>query len=1379
MKRSIYLMLLVGLTTPSLYSQVDNNLCPDDQHPHMIDLGLPSGTKWACCNVDATKPEDFGGYYAWGETETKDCYEWETYTYYNDNDGFIFIGDDIAGTQYDVAHVKWGSFWKLPKIDQYKELIDYCTRTEVTRNGTRGLVFTGPNGASIFLPAAGGRIGYEMGDSGVNCWSSTANRGAGSDKAYYYSDLQGWNGYTFRRTGYPVRPVYSIDLSISQNHVIITIGNSTTIDITEGNGNYEISSSNSDIVKAWINGSTITLAAQGLGSAVVTIKDTFTNQTVDITVSVRSAVSYVPAEAIDLGLPSGTLWASWNIGATKPEEYGGYYSWGETEVKDVYDWSNYTYCDGTSESCRNIGDNIAGTEYDVAHVKWGGSWQMPSRTQFDELIKCCSHEWTSENGVIGDKFISKKNGNSIFLPAAGFYWDEDLVSLSEYSYYWSDFQSTDRETHAYGLKSNEENTSTSRHKRMYGFPVRPVCPAEPTLPPKDYIIGNKAFYVYRNDNQFDALFISEVDSIIYSKIDTLGIEREDFVVQEVYTTDSLYRIPLSAIDSVSFFAPDPLKSISEAFVPIDWNKSTLLECDPASGSYKLSYSGEDPAINRGSVVVIDTDTASYVVLVTDVNHSNNQYDIKGVEGDLSYIFSETEFTLTTEQNPSRSDGRRFFMNNPRMASEEVVLRATGELWKGGKKFTFDLYNNDDARAYTVVDFNLNFDYSVTLVFGGKVTTEIDGQKFTKANSFKADACIIGNMSSSYDFYLDIVKEKTKIDLAPKESDKYELLKHNLFPPLKLEFAVGPVPVWIDFGTDLFADVSLFGGGEFHFSTGFEFNSEAKLGVYYDGLNGNLLNGYREGPTFDINPHNPTISGKGELTAKAHLFPRVHAWIWGLGGPSIDIKPFLKFDFGGGYQKDLLDNAQSDYCAWSLEAFCGMDLAVGLSSSNGLYGYETRNVSTPDVTVYEHSLYKTPEKVEFLSAKPDRVRKGEETKVEFEVFDVGFDGKTLPTFLPQLVKFEGDGVIESTDGVFGVASSGVVSASWTPATSRDTLYAKLYNMNGDVISEAKYYNKMPVCITDFKQTGSHYEKDGYTYNGWTYSYEYDVTVIVELDDPEGVADWGYVYEDPNGKIARISLKDFSSPYSDSRYVYYRNEASSTVRLYEYVKYEGSENYEYGEPVDYEVHHGLTTCPDGNHPHMIDLGLPSGTKWACCNVGASSPEQYGGYYAWGETEEKDVYNPVTYKYTSGVDEDGDGWYDDYHEDTGLNGIWQHIGDDIAGTQYDVAHVKWGGSWRMPSYKQQAELGENCSRTWTTQNGVNGMLVTGPNGGTVFLPAAGYRWFDYLYGEGEYGLYWSSSLYPSLEIYACSLLFYSGFWYWGYDDRHGGFSVRAVCP
>ena len=206
------------------------------------------------------------------------------------------------------------------------------------------------------------------------------------------------------------------------------------------------------------------------------------------------------------------------------------------------------------------------------------------------------------------------------------------------------------------------------------------------------------------------------------------------------------------------------------------------------------------------------------------------------------------------------------------------------------------------------------------------------------------------------------------------------------------------------------------------------------------------------------------------------------------------------------------------------------------------------------------------------------------------------------------------------------------------------------------------------------------------------------------------------------------------------------------------------------IDTEEQHG---CPDGHHPHAIDLGLPSGTKWACCNVGASTPEGYGGCYAWGETSEKSVYTEASYKYFNGVDEDGDGWID-------RNFSVVNIGSDIAGTSYDVAHVRMGGSWRMPTYDQQKELMDYCSLTWTQQNGVNGILVTGPNGGQIFLPTAGSRWYDGLLNAGSYGNYWSGTLDPSNDGNACGLYFYSGSRYWGYNsDRYYGHSVRAVCP
>ena len=162
-----------------------------------------------------------------------------------------------------------------------------------------------------------------------------------------------------------------------------------------------------------------------------------------------------------------------------------------------------------------------------------------------------------------------------------------------------------------------------------------------------------------------------------------------------------------------------------------------------------------------------------------------------------------------------------------------------------------------------------------------------------------------------------------------------------------------------------------------------------------------------------------------------------------------------------------------------------------------------------------------------------------------------------------------------------------------------------------------------------------------------------------------------------------------------------------------------------------------CPDDNHPHAIDLGLPSGTKWACCNVDASKPEDYGGYYAWGETEEKDNYRWYTYKHGY-RDDDDSGTSDIFDGSTYWHGSHK-FGNSICGTSYDVAHVKWGNSWQMPTYEQLEEFLNNCDYEWITLNGINGMIFTSKiNKGKVFFPAAGNRTRQETWCLGEQGSY-----------------------------------------
>ena len=184
--------------------------------------------------------------------------------------------------------------------------------------------------------------------------------------------------------------------------------------------------------------------------------------------------------------------------------------------------------------------------------------------------------------------------------------------------------------------------------------------------------------------------------------------------------------------------------------------------------------------------------------------------------------------------------------------------------------------------------------------------------------------------------------------------------------------------------------------------------------------------------------------------------------------------------------------------------------------------------------------------------------------------------------------------------------------------------------------------------------------------------------------------------------------------------------------------------------------------GEHGY-VDLGLSSGLKWATCNVGANAPEDYGYYFAWGEVEPKTTYNWDTYK---------------YYDDSNLTKYTSNDSKTVLDPEDDAATANWGGAWRMPTKAEQDELRNNCTWTWISQNGVNGYKVTGPNGNSIFLPAAGYMLEGSLFNAGSYGYYWSSSLSTDYPSSAYDVGFDSGYVDWYYDDRYYGFTVRPVC-
>ena len=414
-----------------------------DGHEY-VDLGL--SVKWATCNIGATSIIQHGNLYAWGEIDTKSKYSKETYKYIQiekvqkNLEYYLFkqIGDNISGdNRYDVAKSSWGGHWRLPSADEVKELIDNCTYEWGTLNGVTGALFTSKkNGNSIFFPAGG----EELYGKGTGNELSSLLHGGGNFGSY-------WTG---------------------------TIANGCR-DLTHVNDlgfAMEVRSASASCNKNY----------REYGFSVRAVADMRING----------------HEYVDLGLPSGTKWATMNVGATTPEECGDYYAWGETTTKTSYTSDNYKWKGLTTEELVSSGvvdavnkagsydkDYILTANYDVATLKWGSVWHMPTTEEIDELERHTNIKYTTQDGVDGFLFTSTINKKSIFLPVTGRWTDEGLIEKTLYrgwhrGTFWSSTltQYQDKYSTEYSVAIWIENDDLKNiwtfANRYYGSTVRPV-----------------------------------------------------------------------------------------------------------------------------------------------------------------------------------------------------------------------------------------------------------------------------------------------------------------------------------------------------------------------------------------------------------------------------------------------------------------------------------------------------------------------------------------------------------------------------------------------------------------------------------------------------------------------------------------------------------------------------------------------------------------------------------------------------------------------------------------------------------------------------------------------------------------------------------------
>ena len=174
--------------------------------------------------------------------------------------------------------------------------------------------------------------------------------------------------------------------------------------------------------------------------------------------------TYNGHDYVDLGLPSGLLWATCNLGADNPEGYGDYFAWGETQPKDTYTSDNYTYSDNPA---------IPPSDHDAATANWGSGWRMPTKEEWHELYKNTTVTWTQQNGVNGRLFTAS-NGNSLFLPAAGYRYDSSLYGVGGYGGFWSSSLDTVDPYDAWYFYFYSDDYGMGYNYRGYGRSVRGV-----------------------------------------------------------------------------------------------------------------------------------------------------------------------------------------------------------------------------------------------------------------------------------------------------------------------------------------------------------------------------------------------------------------------------------------------------------------------------------------------------------------------------------------------------------------------------------------------------------------------------------------------------------------------------------------------------------------------------------------------------------------------------------------------------------------------------------------------------------------------------------------------------------------------------------------
>ena len=893
-----------------------------------------------------------------------------------------------------------------------------------------------------------------------------------------------------------------------------------------------------------------------------------------------------------------------------------------------------------------------------------------------------------------------------------------------------------------------------------------------------------ALYNYRNDGDFNAWLNIDVDSITYSNIGLDSVEYDNIVTQEVWTPDSCYRIPIEAIDSIGFRAPETKYKEGVLFLNEEHEPYVRVIDD-----LKITFDSATPAHLLPSVGQVICTETSYGILeegfagrAVSVSNTDDGLEFTCEEVSLSDIFEQIIYVskcsstegLSPEAYYARSSRRRAFDYG--IGIDEVI------------KIPLDPV--ETPKKIDGVDMPIQFKYTPEMDITCLISV-LKGQPAVAKVTFHHSH----TMSLGMDYKGDIIKPKSKEWWFSKEDIRIHI------PVAAIDAVIKP---YVNFGA--FVDYNAKVKFEYELPL---LKFEQTFGVDYSEYRKeddrlrfiNDTEFVHDDPTLSLSLDGALAFGLAmkigaKLISKRLLNFEATFHVGPEFKGHIDLSTDRIGEDANLYRQ--LKTAKLDLCGYvsiPKASYQYVNSGVRLAKRGTWKGAKwVRETKTEDLLpnednpegimidwpikkwyllpeFYKPEIYEANATAAVASVKPSRnllfpvdigvafkdYQKGEVIEKEcgeywgkkhnaesnytttFENLTPSSIYKVYPTVSLLGIKMDAEPSVD-----YGVAGKLIVTPSTITIKKGEEAEVTIFGATGNLqaIDDNPSIAKSRSIIYDHR-TGQHITMRILGVSaGSTY-----ITVLNRSNGSSCIVKVNVV--DTDKPVTGITMSQTTLSLQEGK----------TQSLVATVLPEDAENKTVAWTSSDEA--VATVSVDG---FVTAVAEGTCTKWATCNVGANSPEEYGDYFAWGETEPKSEYNWSTYFDT----DDNGNTFKKYNK----GGLTELLPED------DAATKNWGSPWHMPTLVQMRELLDNCTREWTTQGCVNGILVTGPNGSTIFLPAAGGRWYDELDDAGGYGSYRSSSLRPSYDYSAYYLYFYSGYCGWSYFDRGCGQSVRAVC-